>query len=241
MGKDVDEIVAAVIAPRHRPLAGAAGVVVGVFAAAAVAALQIAGRVNHQTGVANPIAYRLGCHSHHFPDGRHAGGGKLYIRQAQRFDQPIAIDQGQPVLGIVGRGKVGARRPAGGGAAAAAGNVAVAADYAVNLLRRNPGVGHRPLAGQKGIGAQARIQIYPVPAAIYRGMAVAGDGYPAAMFPYAQAVLIPPPGKVAATGHCRSPAIRESAVPGLLPQSKLPPPLRPAPGKGAFRAGWSKS
>ena len=42
VGEDVDKIVAAVIAPGHRPLAGAAGVVVGVLAAPPVAALQVA-------------------------------------------------------------------------------------------------------------------------------------------------------------------------------------------------------
>ena len=241
MGKDVDEIVAAVIAPRHGPLAGAAGIVVGIFAAAAVAAGQVAGGVNHQASIADPIAYGLGRHSHHFSDGRHAGGGKLYIRQAHRLDQPIAVDQGQSVFGIVGRVKVGARRPAGGGAAAAAGNVAVAADYAVNLFRGHAGVGHSPLASQDGIGPQALLQSYPVPAAIHRRMAVAGNGYLAAVFPNPQAVFIPPPRKVAATGHCRSPAIHESAAPELLPQSTLPPPPLPEPGKPAFPAGWNKS
>src|SRR5207237_2602623 len=50
--EDVDEIVAAVIAPGRRPLACAAGVVVGVLAAATIAAFEIAGRVDDETGVA---------------------------------------------------------------------------------------------------------------------------------------------------------------------------------------------
>src|SRR4029077_4326907 len=50
--EDVDEIVAAVIAPGCRPLAGAAGVVVGVLATATIAAFEIACRVDDETGVA---------------------------------------------------------------------------------------------------------------------------------------------------------------------------------------------
>ena len=49
--EDVDEIIAAVIAPGCGPLAGAAGVVVGVLATATIAAFEIAGRVDDETGV----------------------------------------------------------------------------------------------------------------------------------------------------------------------------------------------
>jgi hypothetical protein len=46
--EDVDEIVAAVIAPGWGPLAGAAGVVVGVLATATIAAFEIACRVDDE-------------------------------------------------------------------------------------------------------------------------------------------------------------------------------------------------
>src|SRR5207244_6620450 len=57
--EDVDEIVAAVIAPGRRPLAGAAGVVVGILAAATIAAFAVAGRVDDETGAANAVTHGL--------------------------------------------------------------------------------------------------------------------------------------------------------------------------------------
>ena len=48
--EDVNEIVAAMIAPGYRPLAGASGIVVGVLATAAIAAFQIARRIDDETG-----------------------------------------------------------------------------------------------------------------------------------------------------------------------------------------------
>src|ERR1700730_8001439 len=53
--EDVDEIVTAVIAPGCRPLACAAGVVVGVLATATIAAFEIACRVDDETGVAKAV------------------------------------------------------------------------------------------------------------------------------------------------------------------------------------------
>src|SRR5207302_6014416 len=67
--EDVDEIVAAVIAPGRRPLAGAAGVVVGGLATATIAAFEIAGRVDDETGGANAVADGLCRHCHHFAYG----------------------------------------------------------------------------------------------------------------------------------------------------------------------------
>jgi hypothetical protein len=57
--EDVDEIVAAVIAPGCCPMACAAGVVIGVLAIATIAAFEIAGRVDDETGVAltSPTAW----------------------------------------------------------------------------------------------------------------------------------------------------------------------------------------
>src|SRR5438477_11314646 len=123
--EDVDEIVAAVIAPGCRPLACAAGVVVGVFATATIAAFEIAGRVDDETGVANSVTHGLCRHAHHFADGRHAGRGKFDVGQAHLRDQPLRVDQSEPPLRIVGRGEVGPRRPLRRGAAAAPGNMAV--------------------------------------------------------------------------------------------------------------------
>jgi hypothetical protein len=55
MREDVDEIVAAVIAPGCRPLACAAGVVVGVLATATIATFEIASRVDEETGVVHAV------------------------------------------------------------------------------------------------------------------------------------------------------------------------------------------
>src|SRR5258705_8363376 len=66
--EDVDEIVAAVISPGCRPLAGAAGVVVGVLATATIAAFEIAGWVDDETGVANSVTHGLCRHADHFAD-----------------------------------------------------------------------------------------------------------------------------------------------------------------------------
>src|SRR5260370_1326625 len=123
----VDEIVAAVIAPGRRPLAGAAGVVVGVLATATIAAFEIACRVDDETGVANSVTHGLCCHAHHFADGRHACRSKFDVGQAHLRDEPLRVDQSEPPLRIVGRGEVGPRRPLSGGAAAAAGKMAGAA------------------------------------------------------------------------------------------------------------------
>ena len=133
--EDVDEIVAAVIAPGCGPLARAAGVVVGVLAAAAIAAFEIAGRVDDETGVALAVTDGLRRHAHHFADGRHAGRRKFDVGQAHLRDQPLRVDQSEPPLRIVGRGEVGPRRPLRRGAAAAAGDMAVAADDALDLIR----------------------------------------------------------------------------------------------------------
>src|SRR5207237_4565974 len=80
--EDVDEIVAAVIAPGCRPLAGAAGVVVGVFAAATIAAFEIARRVDNEKGRANAVPHGLCRPAHHFADGRHAGLREFDVGQA---------------------------------------------------------------------------------------------------------------------------------------------------------------
>jgi hypothetical protein len=77
--EDVDEIVAAVIAPGCRPLACAAGVVVGVLATSAIAAFEIACRVDNKTGVANSVTHGLCC----------------AIRRATFSQPPMAPAEGQ--------------------------------------------------------------------------------------------------------------------------------------------------
>ena len=191
--EDVDEIVAAVIAPGRGPLAGAAGVVVGVLAAAAIAAFEIAGRVDDETGVALAVTHGLGRHADHFADRRHPGRGKFDVVQAHLLDQPLRVDQGQPPLRIVGRGEVGPRRPLRGGAAAAAGDMAVAADDAVDLIRRDAGLGHRLLAGQDRVGADRLVHRDFVPAAVDRRMPDPRHRDLAAVLPYAEPVLVSPP------------------------------------------------
>ena len=191
--EDVDEIVAAVIAPGCRPLAGAAGVVVGVLATATIAAFEIAGRVDDETGVALAVTHGLGCHAHHFADGRHAGRRKFDIGQAHLLDQPLRVDQSEPPLRIVGRGEVGPRRPLRRGAAAAAGNMAVAADDALDLIRRDTCLVHRLLAGQDRVGAERLVHRDAVPATVDRRMSDTSHCDLAAVLPYAEPVLVSPP------------------------------------------------
>ena len=191
--EDVDEIVAAVIAPGRRPLAGAARVIVGVLAAAAVAAFEIAARVDDETGGANAVADGLRRHADHFADRRHSGRGELDVGQAHLVDQPLRVDQRQPQLRIVGRGEVGPGRPLRRGAAAAAGDVAVAADDAVDLVRRDAGLVHRLLAGQDRVGAERLVHRDAVPATVDRRMPDPGHRDLAAVLPDAQPVLVSPP------------------------------------------------
>src|SRR6516162_9732306 len=89
--EDVDEIVAAVIASGCRPLAGAAGVVVDILATAAIAAFEIAGRVDDEAGVALAVTHGLCCHAHHFADGRHAGRCKFHAGQSHLLDHPLGV------------------------------------------------------------------------------------------------------------------------------------------------------
>src|SRR5580693_550430 len=191
--KDVDEIVAAVIAPGCGPLARAASVVVGVLATATIAAFEIARRVDDETGVAKAVTHGLRRHAHHFTDGRHAGRSKFDVGQAHLRDEPLRVDQSEPPLRIVGRGEVGPWRPLRRGAAAAARNMAVAADDALDLIRRHAGVVHRLLAGQDGVGAQRLIHRDFVPATVDRRMPDTGHRDLAAVLPDAEPVLVSPP------------------------------------------------
>src|SRR5947209_16227530 len=68
--EDVDEIVAAVIAPGCRPLAGAAGGVVGGLATAARAGSLIASRGDDATSVVKGATPRPPCPAPHFADCR---------------------------------------------------------------------------------------------------------------------------------------------------------------------------
>src|SRR6202043_2128781 len=94
---------------------------------------------------------------------------------------------------IVGRREVGPWRPLRRGAAAAAGNMAVATDDAVDLIRRHACVVHRLAAGQDGVGTERLVQRDAVPATVDRRMSDAGDGDLAAVLPGSEPVLISPP------------------------------------------------
>src|SRR5579862_1150560 len=191
--EDVDEIVAAVIAPGRRPLAGAAGVVVGVLAAATIAAFEIAGRVDDETGGALAVAHGLRRHAHHFADRRHAGRGEFNVGEAHLRDQPLRVYEGQPPLRIVGRREIWPRRPLRRGAAAAAGDMAVAADDSVDLVRRHAGLVHRLLAGQDRVGAERLVHRDFVPATVDRRMPDPGHRDLAAVLPNPKPVLVSPP------------------------------------------------
>src|SRR6516165_7084945 len=68
--------------------------------------------------------------------------------------QPLRVDQSEPPFRIVGRGEAGPWRPLRCGAAAGAGNMAVAADNALDLIRRHARLVHRVTAGQDVNGLQ---------------------------------------------------------------------------------------
>ena len=189
----VDEIVAAVIAPGCRPLASAASVVVGVLATATIAAFEIACRVDDETGAANAVTHGLCRHAHHFADGRQSGRRKFDVGQPHLRDEPLRVDQSKPPLRIVGRGEVRPWRPLRRGAAAAARDMAVAADDAVDLIRRHACLVHRLLAGQDGVGTERLVHRDAVPATIDRRMSDTGHCDLAAVLPYAEPVLVSPP------------------------------------------------
>src|SRR5207302_10920895 len=99
----------------------------------------------------------------------------------------------EPPLRIVGRVEVGPWRPLRGGAAAAAGNMAVAADDAVDLIRRHACLVHRLPAGQDGVGAERLVHRDAVPATVDRRMSDTSHRDLAAVLPYAESVLVSPP------------------------------------------------
>src|SRR4051812_22184837 len=94
---------------------------------------------------------------------------------------------------MVGGGKMGPRRPLRRGAAAAAGDMAVAADDAVDLVRRHAGLVHRLLAGQDGVGAERLVHRNFVPATVDRRMPDPGHSDLAAVLPHPEPVLVSPP------------------------------------------------
>src|SRR5262249_5288448 len=71
--------------------------------------------------------------------------------------------------------------------------MAVAADDAVDLIRRHAGLVHRLPAGQDGVGAQRLVHRDAVPAPIDRRMSNAGHSDLAAVLPSPEPVLISPP------------------------------------------------
>ena len=88
----------AVIAPGCRPLACAAGVVVGALATATIAAFEIAGRVDDETGVAKTVTHGLRRHADislvvGTPVGANFDVGQVHLR-----DEPLRVDQSEPPL-----------------------------------------------------------------------------------------------------------------------------------------------
>src|SRR5262249_59771709 len=95
--------------------------------------------------------------------------------------------------GVGGGGEVGPWRPRRRGAAAAAGNMAVAADDAVDLIRCHACLVHRLTAGEDGVGTERLVHRDAVPATVDRRMSDAGHGNLAAVLPHAEPVFVSPP------------------------------------------------
>ena len=174
VGEDVDEVVAAVVAPRRHPLPSALRVVVGILSPTAVPAFQIARGVDHQTGIAFSVGDGLRGHAHHLADCRHSGGSESDVGQLHHFGQPFTVDQCKPQFRVVRRVKVGTRRPVGRGTPTAAGDVAVAADDSVDLVGGYSRVLHGKSAGQDGVCAQGLIHGSLIPAPVNGGVTVSG-------------------------------------------------------------------
>src|SRR5262249_26824457 len=111
-------------------------------------------------------------------------------------------------------------------AAAGTGDVAVAADDAVDLILRDAGVGHRLLAGEDGVGTDRLVHRHAVPAPVDRRVPVAGYRDLAAVLPDAESVLVPAPLVFVLCHTCaylferiRLPAIRGSTAPAPLLQT----------------------
>src|SRR3954471_18799803 len=79
--------------------------------------------------------------------------------------------------------------------------MAVAADDAVDLVRRHAGLVHRLLAGQDGVGAERLVHRDFVPATVDRRMSDTGHRDLAAGLPYAEPVLVSPPLIPVRRGH----------------------------------------
>src|ERR1700726_1464365 len=71
--------------------------------------------------------------------------------------------------------------------------MAVAADDAVDLVRRHAGLVHRLLAGQDRVRAERLVHRDLVPATVDRRVSDTGHGDLAAVLPYAEPVLVSPP------------------------------------------------
>src|SRR5262249_45427027 len=107
--------------------------------------------------------------------------------------EPPRVDEREPPLRIVRRGEVGPRCPLRRRTAAATGDVTVAADDAVDLIRHHASIIHRPLTGQDGISAQRLVHRDAVPAATDRRVPDPRHRDLAAVPPHAEPTPIPPP------------------------------------------------
>ena len=88
----------AVIAPGCRPLACAAGVVVSVLATATIAAFEIAGRVDDETGVAKTVTHGPCRHAHISLMVGTPVGASFDVGQVHLLDEPLRVDQSEPLL-----------------------------------------------------------------------------------------------------------------------------------------------
>src|SRR6185437_11440019 len=102
---------------------------------------------------------------------------------------------------IVGWVEIGPRRPLRRGAAAAARDMAVAADDAVDLIGRHASLVHCLLAGQDGVGTQRLVHRGAVPAAIDRRMPETSHRDLTTVLPHSEPILVSPPLIPVLRGH----------------------------------------
>src|SRR5277367_4225689 len=80
--------------------------------------------------------------------------------------------------------------------------MAVAADDAVDLIRRHACLVHRLLAGQDGVGTERLVHRDTVPATVDRRMPDTSHCDLSAVLPYAEPVLVSPPLISPWRAHC---------------------------------------
>jgi hypothetical protein len=84
--------------PRVPSIGVRRGVVVGVLATATIAALEIAGRVDDETGVAKTVTHGLCHHAHISLMVGTPVGANLDVGQGHLRNEPLRVDQSEPPL-----------------------------------------------------------------------------------------------------------------------------------------------